>query len=791
MKKLLINKYPATRWNDATPVGNGLLGGCVYGCVYDERILINHEALFNWCDNSKELPDIAYALDEVRELMDKKEYKKADSLYIDILKEKGYRPSGGKFYPAFDLHLLFENKDAFTDYQRVLDLENSVCSILYKERGKQYTREIFAPQAEKAIFVTLKGETPFDVKFALEKHELCDLPDAGGSNEITTEFFGNSIYAEFKSMGGLHYSGMAKLCYTDGTISINADGAKSGNMSGNASLESFISISNATNIVIAIAAEKTPVGAEKLDNALTFSSNIDEILANHKKAFSSLFNRTSLSLSNKENVTTEELLLKSYDGYVDPRLIEKMADFGRYLLISSSIGCHYPANLQGMWNGDYSPAWGSTYFNNENIQMAYWQACRGGLPEALLPFFELYDSFKPDFRENARKLYGCKGLLLPLFMDNDTGKKKNLQSHVLYWTGSSAWVSAMYYEYYSFTKDEEFLKTRAYPFMRECAEFYEDFYVYDERGKLKSYPSNSPENQANGSFDGAGKLSIAINPTMDFALLKELLTNLISSAKLLQTDAEKICVWEKMLSAIPDYEINEDGAIKEWLHEDFKDNYHHRHQSHIYPLFPGYEIDSESGALFDAIKVAVDKRLVIGLRSQTGWSLSHMANIYARLKDGESTKRCLDLLLRFCTGPNLFTYHNDWRNMGVTLKMLHAGKAPFQIDANMGFTAAIYEMLVFSNGEKIELLPALPEELDTGSISCISTQSQVDVEISWDNATANATLFAKQDTSFDIRCIKYPILKKCSIDTKASAKHNGCITITLKAGEKCNLSFTK
>lgn len=791
MKKYLFNKYPATRWNDATPIGNGQLGGSVYGSVYDERILINHEALFNWCDSSKEIPDISYALNEVRELMDKKNYKEADSLYINILKEKGYHPSGGKFYPAFDLHMLFENHSAFTDYKRILDLEAGICSINYKENGKQFTRDIFASREQNAIFVALKGEEPFNLMFTLEKHELCDLPDAGGSSEAEIAVKNNSIYAEFKSMGGLHYCGMVKLVATDGEIAEGMGTKKDNGMSGIGRLEQYISVSHATNIVLAIRAERTPVGFDSIYSSMMFSSSYENILVEHKNSFSSLFNRARLELSTDENISNEELLLKSYDGEVDTRLIEKMADFGRYLLISSSIGCHYPINLQGVWNGDYSPAWGGTYFNNENIQMAYWQACRGGLPEALLPFFELYDSFKPDFRENAKKLYGCRGLLLPLFMDNDTGKKKNLQSHVLYWTGSSAWISAMYYEYYSFTKDLEFLRTRAYPFMKECAEFYEDFYVYDNNGKLKSYPSNSPENQANGTFEGAGKLSISINATMDFALLKELLTNLVASASLLEVDEDKILVWKKMLAAIPEYEINEDGAIKEWLHEDFLDNYQHRHQSHIYPLFPGYEIDSDSGALFDATKVAVGKRLVIGLKQQTGWSLSHMANIYARLKDGEGVKRCLDLLLRFCTGTNLYTYHNDWRNMGVTLKYLHAGKPPFQIDANMGFTAAIYEMLVFSNGKKIELLPALPAVFATGSISSLSTQSQVDVNISWDTATAEATLIAKQDVCVDIRCLKYPNLKKCSIDIAQTTTNNSYITIALKAGEKCQLSFIK
>ena len=787
MEKILINKYPATRWNDATPLGNGTLGALVYGAVYDERILINHEALFNWCED-KEIPDISACLGKVRDLMDKGEYQTAENYYKKALEAENYHPSSGKYYPAFDLHLLFENQNAFTDYSRQLDMKNGICTVRYKENGKKFKREIFASSSEGTVFVRLRGEVPFDVKIALEKHDLTDLPDEGGGSKQTRELYKKSIYSEFESWGGLNYSGMIKVIKTDGEISDGTDKKRNIDMSGDATFDGFLRVNGACEIILAIKCEKTTLGKENLYKSLSFEDDYQTIKFRHRVAFSSLFERTELNFSDGENISTEELLLNSYNGAVDNRLIEKMADFGRYLLVSSSVGCEYPANLQGIWNGDYSPAWACTYFNNENIQMAYWQACRGGLSESLLPLFNLYDSFKQDYRENASKLYGCRGLLLPLFMDNGCGKKKNLQPHVLYWTGSSAWISAIYFEYYLFTKDTDFLKNRAYPFMKECALFYEDFYVYDENGKLKSYPADSPENRPNGNFEGAGELSVSINPTMDFALLKELLTNLIYSAKLLNIDKADAEKWRNMIDAIPAYEINEDGAIKEWLHPDFKDNYHHRHQSHIYPLFPGYEIDRDNRELFEACKIAVEKRLVIGLREQTGWSLSHMANIFARLKDKDGVKRCLDLLLRFCTGQNLFTYHNDWRNMGVTLKYMHAGKAPFQIDANMGFTAALYEALVFSTTEKIELLPALPSELPSGSVTGICTQIGVGVSLKWDKDTLTASLSSRENAAFKLLSPEYKTLVS---GLNIEQDENGYYTVSLNKGDTLTVTFSK
>ncbi|MBR2969415.1 MAG: glycoside hydrolase family 95 protein, partial [Clostridia bacterium] len=551
------------------------------------------------------------------------------------------------------------------------------------------------------------------------------------------------------------YSGIFSVIETDGTTFCNGkDKNKKIDMSGTLPLYNYIKISNATYVTAVLDVSPENRSFEQLKETLDVfdGKTYNYLKQEHTAAFSEIFDRVTLDLcDDEENLSTEQLLLNAYNGKVDNQLIEKMTDFGRYLLISSSYGCTLPANLQGLWNGGYSPAWACTFFNNENIEMAYWQALMGNLQETLLPLFDLYERFKDDYRMNAKNLYGCRGLLLPLFMDNQSGKKDNLQPHVLYWTGSSAWISAMYYDYYLFTGDAEFLLNRAYPFMKESAQFYEDFFVLDENGKLKSYPSNSPENRANGEFEGAGETSVCINATMDFALLKELLTNLVKISQLFELNDSKVEKWQDMLSRIPEYRINEDGALCEWLHDDFKDNYHHRHQSHIYPLFPGLEVTKESDkTLFDAIKTAVDKRLIVGIKEQTGWSFAHMANIFARLGNGNKTKECLDLLLRFCTGENLFTYHNDWRNMGVTLKYMVAKQAPFQIDANMGFTSAVYEMLLYSNAQMLKFLPAIPKEFSKGKIKGIIARGGFTVDIEWQSNDVEVCITSAKDAEIDV-----------------------------------------
>ncbi len=796
--KLILNAYPATCWREATPIGNGRLGGAVYGAVYDERILINEENLYNNPVN-REIPDISAELSAVRMLMDEKRYAEADEYYVNVLKDKGYYAKKGYYYPAFDLHFLMQTDCAFTDYTRALNMHSGICTVSYKEDGKTVTRESFVSYNDGYLVLHLTKEIPFECVFSLEEHDIDDMVDsAGGFLNLENEFSSISedryIYSRCKTKGGLDYSGFFKVVSTDGVITFNGrDKKRKIDMQGTQTLANYVKVSGATHITAILFVSHVAQPFEDM-RATADGVNKDylQMKEEQQATFSEIFDRVEIELCKGDKaISNEQLLLDAYNGKVGNLLIEKMADYGRYLLIASSCGGKLPANLQGIWNGDYSPAWECTFFNNENIEMEYWQALTGNLKEAVLPLFDLYDRFKDDYRQNAKKLYGCRGLLLPLFMDNQSGKKDNLQPHVLYWTGSSAWVAALYYDYYLFTGDNKFLLERAYPFMKESALFYEDFLVLGEDGYLKSYPSNSPENRANGQFKGAGEVSVCINATMDFALIKELLTNLVAVSKENGFDLDKRAEWADMLEKIPQYEINEDGALKEWLHADFKDNYQHRHQSHIYPLFPGLEVTEESDAtLYKAILTAVEKRLNIGLKDQTGWSFAHMANIFARLNNGEKAKECLNFLIRFCTGSNLYTYHNDWRNMGVTLKYMTARHAPFQIDANMGFTAAIYEMIMYSNAKMLKFLPALAKEFEEGRAKGLCARGGLISNIEWNKKQAKIQITATRNVSVDIG-VKNGTIISATCSYKKSLINENYIFVEFNKGDFVELVFDR
>ena len=495
-----------------------------------------------------------------------------------------------------------------------------------------------------------------------------------------------------------------------------------------------------------------------------------------------LFQRMTLELQSPPRPSVEQMLMEAYDGDVPLALITTLFEYGRYLLICASRAGGWPANLQGLWNGDYVPAWACDIHIDENIQMNYWPALPGALPETVLPLFDYFEKHLEDFRSNASRIYGCRGILLPLAMTTHGRLVHNSYSS---WTAGAGWIAQHFYDYYLFTGDKVFLERRAVPWLKEVALFYEDFLQPDEDGRLLFNPSLSPENRPSNSNSMQ-----TINATMDVAVCHEVLTHLCDACELLGIEAQGVERWRSMLKRLPDYQINADGAMREWIHPDFDDNYHHRHQSHLYPVFPGLEITRQTHPeLFEACRVAVEKRLVIGLNSQTGWSMAHMANIYARLGQGDRSYQCLEILTRSSTGPNLFTYHNDWRKMGLSL----AGSSrqqPFQIDANFGFTAAVLEMLTYSKPGMIKLLPALPTQWTSGRSTGIACRGGVTVDVAWNQTSRSlsAKLVSRvaQQLSLYLPAMAGPVTFESG---QAARWHDaqGCWIVHLQAQEPVQL----
>ena len=774
-------KYPASwwgaMWRDAIPTGNGEIGAAVYGGVNEEKIMLTHADLW-WKSHTPNIPDVSDKLAEVREKLMENKPIDADGIITKALKEKGYNPKIASPLPLGDIRLVMDSNHAFKKYNRSLDMATGEVTVNWVDGETTFSRSLFVSRPDNMVVYKISsdnigkvnGNISIDLHDRADAIKYTDNLDEYLPKNLEVKIENGVIFYAAKNDDGTDFGAVARVIHLNGQIKSSKD--------------KVTFVDNDEILVITkvfVKGERNSEWSNLLEQLVNVNSSYQALLNSHSEVHGEIMNSMSLDLyGDDHDKSNEELLLDAYSGEMPIALLEKMWSYGRYLLVSSSKRGGNPCHLYGLWCGEYQGMWAFNMLN-ENVQMIYWHALSGNMPELLLAVFDYYERMMDDFRENAKNLYGCRGIYIPAPTAPDSGLLKHVTPHIIHWTGGAGWLAQHYYDYYLHTNDVEFLKNRALPFMKEAALFYEDFFTIGKDGYYISCPSNSPENTPGNYWNGKGMgahMETTINATMDFAIAKELLTNLIEGAKITGLYRDEIEKWKKMLSRIPEYQINEDGAVKEWMHPYFTDNYHHRHESHLYPVFPGTEVTRENDPeLFQAFVTAVKKRLVIGLKEQSGWSLAHMANNYARMGEGDLALECLEIMSRSCVLNNFYTTHNDWRDMGIGVKMPWA---PIQVDANMGWCSAVNEMLLFSKPGKLSILPALPQKWKRGKVERLLARGGIEVSIEWDidEGKIEVSLLPKEDCLLDI------ILPEMVKGVKEHKIENGKIeNIALKLGE--------
>ncbi len=711
MKFKGLKSYGFTdKWDEATPIGNGTIGGLVFSDPVKETIMTNHEELFLPLPENTEARPFAGAkfLKETRRLLHEGKFREATEYYLRGLSEDGYPFNTtiwtNPFETASEIHIDLADK-SYDNYERSLDFRTGESRVSFTQRGESVTRNAFVSRSRNVLALEMRKEgEPFECSVYLaenkKRFEWKGSITVDGEREhiASVNFINENDKIICESVHSEEESGFvsALRIITDGVSKPVDKGYK-------------VSKANYLLLYYAIEPWKERMEAVRVKLARMLDDMTPDytaLLKEHEIIHGELFNEVSVSFSDSDKeYTNEELKELCKPGKLAPELLERMADYGRYLEICS-FG-KLPPNLQGVWNGVVNPPWSGDYTMDENVQMMMWLLLPGGLGNFLMSYFDWLEGLIPDCRENAMSYYGCKGIFAPA-RSSSTGilTHMSMDYPMVFWTAGAGWLSREYRQFYDYTGDENVLK-RGVRYWKEVVLFYEDFMQTGEDGRYEFAPSYSPENTPLGNDSPT-----AINSTMDIAVAKEVYTNLIEASRILGIEGENLPHWEKELSLLPDYAVNEDGALKEWTPAQLKDDYHHRHSSHLYPVFPGTEALKEGNDdLLKACHEAARLRLIDGVDAISGWGLAHLANISARLKDGELWYLALNRLIQVFTLKNLFTAHNP-------------GKL-FQMDANLGLTAAVYEMFAYSDTDRLELFPVLSNEFRHVSVKGMKAKGRI------------------------------------------------------------------
>lgn len=712
--------WPHEEWREALPLGNGLTGVLMPGSIAAEHITFNRHDLWHGGNEGGEIPDISETFRAMREAVRRGDYTAAnqDNL-MAALNEAGYHAGPEVPYPLGWLNLTFTPEGMFRHYRRGVNMRTGEAFVTFEIGGCQYERRMFVSRACDAAVLRMTGAREFTVLFDFA------LFSGAGEEEITER----SI----------------KKTSRDGDTAVNV--LFRGDFRSEVRGDKIAVTGRDWTVLIRCSSYGSRLSLDDIAG-----ESWESLLEKHTALHTPLYDAVDIELAGEEDfeASNEEMLDAAYDDEASPALIERLWRFGRYLFISAASERGNPVPLYGLWHGADGLPW-AQYVANENVEMTYWHVMAGGLAWAVPPLLRYYAAHLDKFRECARKIFGMRGIWISAYTTPNTAGPCVPVAVIGNWISCAGWLCRHFWEYYLYTGDEALLREEILPFMREAALFWLDYAEEDENGFLELLPSVSPENTPGNLLNLPTKSATghpcpaAKNATMDFAVMKELFTNLLEGMRVTGLYADETEEFRSALGKIPAYQINEDGAVKEWMDPGLTDNYAHRHLSHIYPVFPGNEVTAESDpALFEVFRRAVHLR---ELGSQCNWSLTHMAAIYDRLGEGEAAAECLDLLTKSVLLPSLFTVCNDWRHMGMTLDWVNV---PVQLDAVFGAVNAVQEMLFRWERTALSLLPALPGRLKSGFVRGMAFPGGT-VDIRWEeDGRGAAVIRAVREVDMDV-----------------------------------------
>ena len=610
-------RQPATNWHEALPVGNGRVGALVFGGVQSELLHLNEDSVWSGHRYYTEKPEVRESLPRVRELLFAGKYAEAQALVEKHMTTKP-DPRYGAYQPLGDLHLDFDLPDGgATNYTRELRLDSATARTSFEIGKVKFTREVFASAPDQVLVIHLTASRPGMISFKARLGRSSD-----GQVHVKP---GNILVLGGQCPeGGSQFRAYLKVLATGGK---------------NSAIGDKISVKNADSATLLLAANTDyyrpdPDNNCRIQLEKTSAKTFAELQKLQQADHAALFGRVKFDLgADQKDLPTDERLRRVKAGNSDPTFCALYFQYGRYLLISSSRSGSLPANLQGIWNPLFQPPWYSDFTININAEMNYWPAETANLSECAMPLFDLIGALQEPGRKTAQERYGCSGTVLST-RTNPWGNIDLRGGGGLFWQEGMAWLCEHLWEHYAFTRDTNFLASRAFPVMKEAAQFYLDFLVKNPKtGWLVSGPSSSPENSY---LTGDGqRVSVDMGPTMTMQIIHDLFDHTIQAGEILVKDSEFTAKVKSARDQLAPMQIGKDGRLLEWSQEFKESDPGHRHTSHLFGLYPGNQITPQkTPELAAAARKTLEFRIAHG-GGYVGWSRAWMIGFWTRLNDGD------------------------------------------------------------------------------------------------------------------------------------------------------------